>query len=471
MKLFNGFKFRDKAVRLYKQGKDINQIQKEVGIIIELGTVEKWIEEDEKYKQTKDYIKQSIKIKKQIKKAKTKEELESLYFNLQEVVKKILDINPENMVAKKDFILASSYIKKVQRNKIKSQPLNINEMQEQFAKEQLAKENAFTVEKQEEYIDSINTKFQNGEIKKENLKEIWKNLERYPDRTRSIIFILDLYAKITEYYIIPVKALEVYADKTYTLTPEEYDNVLNEISKYRKHIAIQEYAKEKDKKMQSLKEQKDYSKEIIEKLKNGEISKEEMPKIIEKLEEFPDKVRSTFLISKLYEILYDKKEALSKLANYAKKNNLDEQEKSLLVQMQDVLSKRDSKLNTTTSRLRKIYKVKENEEKVYKKKVQKDAIINYILDGKTVLEISEIMKENGTSIKTISKIRKSYIQKNETLRTENIKLEGIVRKLLQSGFSSNQVHKLVEYDVSMPTIEEIKAEMENKKENDTENVK
>ena len=227
--------------------------------------------------------------------------------------------------------------------------------------------------------------------------------------------------------------------------------------------------------MQSLKEQKDYSKEIIEKLKNGEISKEEMPKIIEKLEEFPDKVRSTFLISKLYEILYDKKEALSKLANYAKKNNLDEQEKSLLVQMQDVLSKRDSKLNTTTSRLRKIYKVKENEEKVYKKKVQKDAIINYILDGKTVLEISEIMKENGTSIKTISKIRKSYIQKNETLRTENIKLEGIVRKLLQSGFSSNQVHKLVEYDVSMPTIEEIRTEMENKKENekenDTENVK
>ena len=342
MGIFNGFKFREKAISLYKQGKDINQIQREVSIVLELETVQKWVEEDKKYDQTKEYIKQSIKIKKQIKKLKNnEEELEKLYNDLKEVVSKILEINPEN-----------------------------------------------------------------------------------------------------------------------------------EIAKYRRYIEIDKYAKEKAKREQSIKEQKEYSKKIIERLKNGEISKEEIPQITGKLREFPDKVRSTFLISKLYEILFDKKEALLQLANYANINKLNQQEKDLLIQMQEMLtSKRNPKLNTTTLRIRKMYETKENQEKVYKKKIQKDTITNHILDGKTVLEIFEIMKENGTSIKTISKIRKNIIDKNEALRTENIKLEGIVGKLLQAGFSSNQVHKLVEYDVSMTKIEEIREGIESKKENDTENIK
>ena len=160
MGIFNGFKFKEKAISLYKQGKDINQIQKEVGIVLELETVQKWVEEEKKYEQTKEYIKQSIKIKKQIKKLKNnEEELEKLYNDLKEVVSKILEINPENEIAKKDLIAASYYIEKKQRAQIpqyvkkKYRKQSIEEMQNQFGKEQLENEDAYTVEKQEDYIN------------------------------------------------------------------------------------------------------------------------------------------------------------------------------------------------------------------------------------------------------------------------------------------------------------------------------
>lgn len=110
---------------------------------------------------------------------------------------------------------------------------------------------------------------------------------------------------------------------------------------------------------------------IIDKLRKGEIDKKEILSIITKLQEYPDKVRSTFLISKLYEVLYNKDEALEQLANYAKSNKLNEDELEILVQMQSGILTNDEKRNTTTMKLRKLYLSKDRQNKLYKKKIEK----------------------------------------------------------------------------------------------------
>lgn len=123
---------------------------------------------------------------------------------------------------------------------------SIEGQQEKFAKEQMEKENMYTKETQEEYMDKLAKAFIAGDIKKEDLKSIWQKLQQYPDKTKSIIFMLDLYSKITEYYIIPIKTLEVYLEKAKTLTPEEYDKIMKEIVRYRNCIKLQDKKQEDD---------------------------------------------------------------------------------------------------------------------------------------------------------------------------------------------------------------------------------
>lgn len=374
----------------------------------------------------------------------------------QVVVSKLARIN--NLIEQKRQIEESHILEEMRYKQ------SLEGQQAEFAKKLIKEENLYTIEMQNEFIEQKSKEFINGKIRKENLKEIWEELKKYPDKTKSVIFIVDLYSKITDYYIIPIKSLEVYAEQAETLTSEDYNNILDEITKYRRSIKLGNAIKQKEANDAKIKEQREYSKEIIEKLKNGEISKSDIHTIISKLQLYPDKTRSIFLISKLYEILYDKNEALIQLSNYAKSNNLDEKQKSMLVKMQNVIDTRENKKNITTSKLRKIYIKKDNEEKRYAKVIEKQQIIDYIKQGKNVLEIFESMKERGTSIKTITKIRKQVIQKDEKLQMENIKLEGIVKKLLQSGFKPKQVHKLVAYDVPILRIQEIQKEIQKENE-------
>ena len=337
----------------------------------------------------------------------------------------------------------------------------IEEQQQEFAKENIAKENKYTLENQEEYMNSIAKKFKSGDLKKENLKETWEELKKYPDKTKGLIFILELYSKMTEHYIMPIKTLEMYADDAYTLTPKEYNDILDEISRYRQLSKLDQMLNDRDELNKKKGEQRDYSKEVIEKLKKGEITKKEIPSIIVRLQQYPDKVKSTFLISKLYEIIYDKDEALNQLANYAKSNKLNENELNMLVQMQESISGNNEKRNTTTGKLNKLYLSKDKEHKLYKKKIEKETILSYIAQGKSVSDIFEIMKNDGTSLKTISRMRKNAIAKDDNLRIENLKLEQIAINMFNAGFNNKQVYQLLGFDISIPRLQEIRENIKN----------
>ena len=208
---------------------------------------------------------------------------------------------------------------------------------------------------------------------------------------------------------------------------------------------------------------------IIDKLRKGEIDKKEILSIITKLQEYPDKVRSTFLISKLYEVLYNKDEALEQLANYAKSNKLNEDELEILVKMQSGILTNDEKRNTTTMKLRKLYLSKDRQNKLYKKKIEKQTILDYISQGKSVSEIYKIMKDDGTSLLTISRIRKNAINNDENLQIENLKLENIAVTMFNADFSNRQVYQLLGFDISVPRLQEIRENMKNSEKSNIEN--
>lgn len=157
-----------------------------------------------------------------------------------EYLEKILELSPNSNkeAIRKKLEIINRIIKQEEETKKEEYIYNtsVEREQELFAKEQENEEEMYTEETQEEYIEKIVRKFKWGEIKKEDLNNIWDELQKYPDKTKSAIFIADLYFKITEQYKISLKVLEVYLDKAYTLTPEEYDNVMKEIVKYRAYI-------------------------------------------------------------------------------------------------------------------------------------------------------------------------------------------------------------------------------------------
>lgn len=101
-----------------------------------------------------------------------------------------------------------------------------------------------------------NKEFISGKLSKDDLKETWDELKKYPDTTKGLIFILDLYSKATEDYTMPIKTLEMYSDEAYTLTPEEYNNILNEISRYRQLSKIDKMLNDK-RKLSKQKEEKE----------------------------------------------------------------------------------------------------------------------------------------------------------------------------------------------------------------------
>lgn len=544
--------FREKALKLYREGKTIEEIQKVVGIPIEIETIEKWDSENKKYASTKEFVKKAMKLRQRLRERDKLTNSQKILLNeqLRDVASSILEIDPENIVAKndlfnslynlkewnkakdigkqileiegenivvlnklanissrkKDYDSAIEYLEKITsinpdnqnfRKKLEeikqmaqtiknrdeqqkfedhieffertkesniTQNKSLEEEQQNFAKENIAKENKYTLENQNDFMNLKREEFISGDLKKEDLKETWDELKKYPDKTKGLIFILDLYSKMTEHYIIPIKTLEMYAEEAYTLTPKEYNDILNEISRYRELSNLDKILNDREELNKKKGEQRDYSKEVIEKLKKGEINKKDIPSIIIRLQQYPDKVKSTFLISKLYEIIYDKNEALNQLANYAKSNKLNENELNMLVQMQESISGNNEKRNTTTKKLRKLYLSKDKEEKVYEKKIEKETILSYIYQGKSVSDIFEIMKDDGTSLKTISRMRKNAILKDDNLRVENARLEQIAINMFNAGFSNRQVYQLLGFDISVPRLKEIR---ENIKENES----
>ena len=339
----------------------------------------------------------------------------------------------------------------------------IEQQNEQKQLEEKLKEN-YTEETRQQFINTIYTEFLEGKVTSKNIDDIIEKAKKYPNFNNSIIILADIKSKITGNRQDKINELDKYIDEEYSITPEEYSNVLDEISGTRRQIEedkeIERYLEDKDKqeKIKDSKEQREYSQMIIKQLNEGKITQENLPKIIEKLEGFKDRTRSIFLITKLYEILYDRETAYKELIKYTHISNLSDKEKERIAQMQRLLTQKEIKKGGTY-RIKKIYKAKSQEEKKYTKKINKEEIIRLLDEGKTVKQIANILKERGISLKSIAKVKSFYLRENEDLRKENEKLEIYARNLLKEGYKIQDVYDIMECDIPIPKLQKIEKEI------------
>ena len=335
----------------------------------------------------------------------------------------------------------------------------IEQQNEQKQIEEGLKEN-YTEETRQQFINTIYTEFLDGKITSENIDDIIEQAKKYPNFNNSIIILADIKSKITGNRQDKIDELDKYIDEEYSITPEEYANILDEISGTRRQIEedkeIEQYLENKDKqeKIKENKEQREYSQIIIKQLNEGKITQENLPEIIEKLEKFKDRTRSIFLITKLYEILYDRETAYKELIKYTHISNLSAKEKERISQMQKLLTQKESPKGGTY-RIKKIYKAKSQEEKKYTKKINKEEIIRLLDERKTVKQIANILKEKGISLKSIARVKSFYLRENEDLRKENEKLEIYARNLLKEGYKIQDVYDIMECDIPIPKLQKI----------------
>lgn len=341
---------------------------------------------------------------------------------------------------------------------------NIIEQQNEQKQLEEGLKGIYTEETRQQFINTIYTEFLEGKVTSKNIDDIIEKTKKYPNFNNSIIILADIKSKITGNRQDKINELDKYIDEEYSITPEEYSNVLDEISGTRRQIEedkeIERYLEDKDKqeKIKDSKEQREYSQMIIKQLNEGKITQENLPKIIEKLEGFKDRTRSIFLITKLYEILYDRETAYKELIKYTHISNLSDKEKERIAQMQRLLTQKEIKKGGTY-RIKKIYKAKSQEEKKYTKKINKEEIIRLLDERKTVKQIANILKERGISLKSIAKVKSFYLRENEDLRKENEKLEIYARNLLKEGYKIQDVYDIMECDIPIPKLQKIEKEI------------
>ena len=232
---------------------------------------------------------------------------------------------------------------KVQQRLERVKHLLENKKEEEQIKQGL-KEN-YTEETRQEFIRQVRKDFIYGNLGVSEIEELIEEARKYPNFVKSLIVLLDIKSKITANKQDKIEELEKYIDNEYSVTPEEYDNILNEIAQTRREIRednmIEEYLDKKKK--EDAKKQREYSRHVIDMLGKGEITKENLPEIVEQLEQFNDRTRAIFLITKLYEILYDKQRAYKELMKYTYIADLNLNEQEGIEKMQKILKEGASK--------------------------------------------------------------------------------------------------------------------------------
>lgn len=341
---------------------------------------------------------------------------------------------------------------------------NIIEQQEEKKQiEEGLKEN-YTEETRKEFIEKIQKDFIYGKITKANIDDVIEEARKYPNFNKSLVELLEIKSKITGNRQDKIDELDKYIEEEYSITPEEYSNVLDEITQTREQIEddkkIEKYLdnKEKQEKRRGSKEQREYSKMIIEKLNKGEITKENLPEIVTKLETLEDRTRSIFLITKLYEIVYDREKAYNELVKYTHISNLSDKEKERIANMQRVLTSNE-KTKGATHRIKKLYSKQTQKHNKFTKKINKEEIIKLLEDRKSVKQILGALKENGVSLKSIARVKSFYLRENEELRKEDLRLERYAKNLIKEGYKIQDVYDIMEYDIPLPRLQKIALEI------------
>lgn len=215
-------------------------------------------------------------------------------------------------------------------------------LENQKEEEQLKKglEENYTEETRQEFIEQARRDFIYGNLGLTEIEQLIQEARKYPNFVKSLIVLLDIKSKITDNKQDKIDELENYIDDEFSVTPEEYDNILNEIAQTRKEIEednmIEQYL-DREKK-EEVKRQREYSKYVIERLGKGEIKRDDLPEIVSQLEKFKDRTRAIFLITKLYEILYDKEKAYNELIKYTYIADLTKEEQEGIEKMQKLLT-------------------------------------------------------------------------------------------------------------------------------------
>lgn len=215
-------------------------------------------------------------------------------------------------------------------------------LENQKEEEQLKKglEENYTEETRQEFIEQARRDFIYGNLGLTEIEQLIQEARKYPNFVKSLIVLLDIKSKITDNKQDKIDELENYIDDEFSVTPEEYDNILNEIAQTRKEIEednmIEQYL-DREKK-EEVKRQREYSKYVIERLGKGEIKRDDLPEIVSQLEKFKDRTRAIFLITKLYEILYDKEKAYNELIKYTYIADLTKEEQEGIAKMQKLLT-------------------------------------------------------------------------------------------------------------------------------------
>ena len=246
---------------------------------------------------------------------------------------------------------------------------SMEEEQKSYGKEKI-KEEKYTVENQKEYIETITKMFIEGKINTKNIEKVKEEINKYPNKTESSLFLSEIYYAITEKEEKGIEQINECIDTAQSLSREEYKTLDEKISEFRKRIDLKEYLSKKEE-QQKLKnkelkrEQRDYSRQIIERIDKGKIKKEDVPEIIRNLEKYPDRTKAIFLITKLYEGFYGANETLQLLNKYGAISNLTEEEKNSIVKMKEIVVK-NRKINTIKQRQQKVRKRKK-ESKNYKR--------------------------------------------------------------------------------------------------------
>lgn len=394
-----------------------------------------------------------------------------------EYLEKILEISSEDeeqkvvmRLARVNRILEERQKKKDKEGITTKTKMQLNEEEQQeYAENNIDIEELFTIEKQEEYINDIYRKFSEGQINSSQLKQIGQELKKYPDEVESVIFMLDLYSKMTDEYENAMEKLIEYNDAKQDITDTQRQILKKEINKYN---SILQFNEEQDKKEQEeedlrkeqTKEQREYSKLILEKIKNGKITREELPEIVSRLENYPDKARSVFLITKLYEIIEGKDEALNMLAKYTRVRNLSEYERKMISEMQIIINNKKRIENSTTEKIKRIYlkkqQAEERKEKRYERKMQKDKVISYVEEGKSIEQIEKLLLSNGIkmTITTIRNIRDKCAKDNEKVQEKISQSMKTASDLLEAGYEPNQVYQFIGYEISLKEIKQLSKE-------------
>ena len=318
-----------------------------------------------------------------------------------------------------------------------------NLIEERKIKNQLEqeKQKSYTEESRIEFIDKIQKDFLHGILTKDDISKKIEEARKYPNFDKSLIELLNIKAMMTEDKIEKINALNKYIDTEETLTKESYRRVISEISKTREDIKndkkVEDYLNkkeqlEKEKRQTRAKEERKYYRETIQKLSRGEITRENLQEVIKKLETFNDIGKSIFLITKLYEIIYDRNVAYTNLAKYTSLLNLSKEQRREIADLQKMLTDNDRQFGKT-KRIKRIYQKNERKKQKYNKKVQKEEIEQYIRQNKTTKQIYNLLKYKGITLKYITRLKNNYIKNNPQKQQEYLQLEEDVKALLKGG--------------------------------------